>query len=66
MPEVLQALSATFGSTAALAIFAWWYERRANRELQRRLLKLVEVQLRASAEIRTSIEAIRKVTANHD
>lgn len=59
--DILLKLASTFGTSGALAIFGWIYERRANSELQRKLIKLSTAQLQANADIRTAIETIKEV-----
>jgi glucose-6-phosphate dehydrogenase assembly protein OpcA len=59
LADALSKLTSVFGSTGALAVCAWWYERRANRELQRQLMKLAAAQIQAASEIRAALESIR-------
>lgn len=60
MPDILAKLAATFGAPGAIAVYAWWLERKTNRELQKRLLRLASAQLQAAGEIKAALDAIKE------
>lgn len=58
--EPLHKLADIFGASGALAIAAWWYERRVNHELQRRLMRMAAAQLHAAREIRSQMDTLKE------
>lgn len=59
--QTLHNLVDMFGAVGALGVLGWWYERRANQDLQRRLMRLVTAQMQATGEVKSALEAIREI-----
>ncbi len=61
LADIFAKLAQTFGAPGAIAVCAWWLERKNNRELQKRLLRLAAAQLQAAGEIKAALDAIKEV-----
>lgn len=59
--DAIHKLSEIFGAPGALAIVAWIWERKNNKQLQGRLMRLASAQLQAAGETKAALETLKEV-----